>query len=112
MTRVLHPVCVKCLLHLGQNKTRLISLLCSWLPKYETLSDVTLTIKNGDRDADTLVVKAAIKDCERITQPVRVHGTDTDLLILLLFHGNSYNSLFYGSIKIKELWDEISDNER
>ena len=97
----------------SENKENLVKFLTSWLPTCDTLADLKdFMIEKGDRDADTLVVKKAREQCENSDDPVVVHGTDTDLLILLLHHCHTYQNLWFGTINIKELWDKISADER
>ena len=98
----------------GRNKESLIAFLCSWLPTSSSLADspTTLIIKKSQKDADTLVVKSALEECQLTDERVIVHGTDTDILILLLYHGHDYPNLYYGKINIRDLWTMLSEEER
>ena len=98
----------------GPNKECLIEFLRTWLNASDILqgSAVTLIIKKSDKDADTLTVKSAKEESEKTNQPVVVHGTDTDILMLLLFHGHMNTNLFYNNININCLWGLMSVGER
>ena len=80
----------------GSNKECLIAFLRIWLNMSDILqgSAVTLIIKKSDKDADMLTVKSAKEESEKTNQPVVVHGTDTDILMLLVFHSHMNTNLF------------------
>ena len=58
------------------------------------------------------MVKAAKDACEKSEGTIVVHGTDTDLMMLLLFHCYEYKNLFNNEMNISNVWSHITENER
>ena len=108
------PVSQKKFFSNSTNKENLIGFLIHWLENSLIFQGVgfSLTMRKGQRDADTLVVKSAREECEKSAGPVAVHGTDTDLLMLMLFHCHSYKNIFYNKINVSDVWELMSDAER
>ena len=89
----------------GPNKECLVAFLRTWLNASDILqgSAVTLIIKKSKKDTDTLTVKSVKEESEKTNQPVVVHGTDTDILMLLLFHGHMNTNLFSNNINMSNV---------
>ena len=84
----------------GRNKEALIQLLMSRLPN--SLRGVKC--EKSNKDAGALQVRLTLSECDKTSDAVVVHENDTDLLMLLLFHGHMHKNLFFDDVQICKLW--------
>ena len=92
----------------GRNNEALIQLLMSRQPN--SLRGVKC--EKSNKDADTLLVRLTLSECDKTSDAVVVHGNDTDLLMLFLFHGHMHKNLFFDDVEICKHWGALSEGEK
>ena len=57
-------------------------------------------------------MRLTLSECDKTSNAVVVHGNDTDLLMLFLFHGHMHKNLFFDDVQICKLWGALSEDEK
>ena len=73
---------------------------------------VRLTLSECDKTSDALLVRLTLSECDKTSDAVVVHGNDTDLLMLFLFHGHMNKNLFFDDVQICKHWGALSEGEK